>query len=361
MRNCLYMCSIPEAQEILFAQMTDGLEKKRKPRSGFMFGTMGIGKSATVQALAALLNAKLGLRTKVIDLRLSGMDAGDVQGIPHVLSGKMCFSTPEWWPADDYDYYILFLDEMTNATKETMKAAYRLVLDRSIQNGKVLPDNCMIIGAGNMPDDGTGARDMLPALANRFGVQLIIDVDKVRKDFPDFALNSGFHIDVVSYLNYKPDNVVGKPKESAFNTPRSWEAVSDHLFNNYLSESLREKSICGAIGSEVGSDFLAYRELNEFIPDFDKIISGKIGFDLPREVNKQFAIVTPLVYRVSKEIKAENMDNAKILINTCMQKYSDDMKIIMIRILKSDEQIATQILSYQPLRAIFDQVRNYVR
>ena len=363
MRECLYKVSIDETREILMAMVSDGLERKKRPSNVFVYGTMGVGKSSTIEQLSNQIENELGLRTKVIDIRLSGMESADVLGIAYVDkdgSREMTFSTPSWWPKDDdgYDYYILFLDEVPNAAKEVMKAAYRLVLDRSIQNGKVLPDNVMIIGTGNLPEDGTGARELLPALANRFSTQLIIDTEQVCSDFPQYAYENDFHIDVVSYLKWKPENSVGKPNESAFNTPRSWEYVSNHLKNPYLSESLRAKCICGAVGSAIGSEFLAYRALNVHIPDFDMIIQRKIQFNLPAENNIQFAILTPLASRIQREFKDGNTENAVTLITECLDKFGDDLCIIAIRILRQSEEMQAQILTNPALRSIFERTRS---
>jgi hypothetical protein len=364
MRNCLYEVSIAETLEILFAQVADSLDKNTTPCNVFMHGTMGIGKSTTIQTLAKKITKELGIETEVIDIRLGAMDASDVQGIPFVDRGEqtnMRFSTPEWWPRDESKFYILFLDEFSNASKEVMKAAYRLVLDRSVQNGSVLPTNVLIVGAGNCVDDGTGARELLPALGNRFHVHLKISTDKARDEFPLYAYNAGFHMDIVSFLNYKKERVVGKPLEIAFETPRSWEAVDRHLKNNFLSGSMLEKCVCGAIGSSVGSEFFAYTELRPHLPNFDKIISGEEKFRLSPEINIQFYVGTPLTYRIISELRQGNKDAAKTLITECMYKYSDDMKIIMIRMLKAEPDMVNHILTFEPLRVIFDQVKQYVK
>ena len=61
---------------------------------------------------------------------------------------------------------ILFLDEISAAPQSVQAAAYQITLDRTIGEHK-LPENCIVIAAGNRVTDKSVAYTMPKALANR--------------------------------------------------------------------------------------------------------------------------------------------------------------------------------------------------
>jgi hypothetical protein len=69
--------------------------------------------------------------------------------------------------AEQYSRIILFLDEMNSAAPSVQSAAYQLVLNRKVGTYS-LPDNVVIVAAGNREGD-KGVTYRMPApLANRF-------------------------------------------------------------------------------------------------------------------------------------------------------------------------------------------------
>ena len=77
--------------------------------------------------------------------------------------------------AAKYKNVILFLDEMNSAAPAVQAAAYQLILNRKVGQ-YTLPDNVLIVAAGNREAD-KGVTYRMPApLANRF-VHLEMSVD----------------------------------------------------------------------------------------------------------------------------------------------------------------------------------------
>ena len=69
--------------------------------------------------------------------------------------------------AKKYPIVILFLDELTSAAPAVQAATYQLILNRRI--GKyVLPDNVVLVAAGNRESDKGVSYRMPTPLANRF-------------------------------------------------------------------------------------------------------------------------------------------------------------------------------------------------
>ena len=150
----------------------------KKKRPVFMWGPPGIGKSDIVgQITHSLKNSHL------IDIRLSLWEPTDIKGIPYYSANDnvMAWAPPQELPTEEFakqfDYIVLFLDEMNSAAPAVQAAAYQLILNRRIGQYK-LPDNVLIVAAGNRDAD-KGVTYRMPApLANRFvHLELAVDFD----------------------------------------------------------------------------------------------------------------------------------------------------------------------------------------
>jgi len=139
----------------------------------YMHSSPGIGKSAITKQIATTLD--IGF----VDVRLAQMEQADVAGIPYVSHSDvegieiMKVSIPDWFPSKERvgagifpEKGILFFDEMSNAPLGVQQSAYRIVLDREIHRNCELGDGWVIVSAGNLKEDKTGAKGVAPALAN---------------------------------------------------------------------------------------------------------------------------------------------------------------------------------------------------
>lgn len=347
--------SIKQAMMIIESKLKRVLNHQ-KTSPVMLHGSPGVGKSAIVHQLASSLGFN------VIDLRLSSVEPTDIGGIPYVkpISELMTFSTPDWFP-DGSAPTIIFLDEITNGLPPQQQAAYRLVLDRSISNGSKLPDNCYIIAAGNLASDKTGARPILPALANRFGVHLVIDTGRIADGFLEHATESGFHRDIVGFCSFKRENVYqAYSDDPAYPTPRSWEAVHEHLQDGYDDATLVQV-VAGAIGTSVAVEFMAFRELNSKLPVWKEVRTNpEYQYELPvGDDAVMYAISTALAYELIDSFK----DNAKQetqALSKFLLKFSDEVKILTLKALKRDQNAVANIVKDTNLMAVLKQVGHYV-
>ncbi len=107
----------------------------------------------------------------------------------------------------------------------------RLLLDRVVGEHK-LPENCIVIAAGNRTTDKSVAFKMPKALANRL---LHIEVEGSFKSWKQWAIQSGINEKVVGFLTFNRERLMNfdsNADDLAFATPRSWEMVSNIL--NYV-------------------------------------------------------------------------------------------------------------------------------
>ena len=291
----------------------------------------GVGKSAMVKQLCEDYGADF------IDVRLSAMDAADVQGIPYVHEGEMKFSTPTWFPDDENPRpTVVFFDEINNAPQSVQHAAYRLILDREVQNGKKFHNKVMVIAAGNRKEDKTGAKAMVPALANRFAVHLEIMEDK--DTFVEYALAKGINHKLVGFLEWQPQKLHVMPKagQTEFPSPRSWEMVANHLEifgDSPKSNYALTAAIEGAVGESAANSFMAYLKYFGKLPDFQKIMDGKQDYKVPQDdIGIIFAITTSIVQHAAENIEQDQRCENLIKI---YDQLPDENKILFIKQLKN--------------------------
>lgn len=136
----------------------------------FVWGPPGVGKSDGAKQLKVYIEKHTSKKVVVTDVRLLLFSPIDLRGIP-VANQEKTFA--EWLKPKIFDMdssedviNILFLDELTAAPPAVQAAAYQLTLDRRIGEHE-LPDNCLVIGAGNRTTDHSVAYRMPNALANR--------------------------------------------------------------------------------------------------------------------------------------------------------------------------------------------------
>ena len=271
--------------------------KAKRPM--FLWGPPGIGKSDIVASVAAELG---GL---VVDLRLAQMDPTDIRGIPFYNKelNKMDWAAPIDLPdeetAKEYPIVVLFLDEMNSAAPAVQAAAYQLTLNRRV--GKyVLPDNVVIVAAGNRDSDKGVTYRMPTPLANRFVHQ------EMKVDFNswlEWAVQNKINKDVVGYLSFAKGDLYDFDAKSAsrsFATPRSWTFVSE-LLDDTEDEDTITNLIAGTIGEGLAIKFMAHRKIASKMPKPSDILEGKVKDLAIKEVSAMYALVTSMCYELQEE------------------------------------------------------------
>ena len=269
----------------------------KNQRPIFLWGPPGIGKSDIIKQLGTELEAH------VIDVRLSLWEPTDIKGIPFFDSndGTMRWAPPSELPSADFaskhKQVILFLDEMNSAAPSVQAAAYQLVLNRKV-GAYTLPDNVVIVAAGNRETD-KGVTYRMPApLANRF-VHLEMQVDW--DDWQDWAIENKLHKDVVGFLTFsKKDLYDFDPKSGsrAFATPRSWSFVSELLVDDDTDAETLTDLTAGSVGEGLALKFMAHRKHASKMPNPSDILNGKVKKMDSKEISAQYSLVVSLCYEL---------------------------------------------------------------
>ena len=328
----------------------------KRQRPVFLWGPPGIGKSEVVDGIT---NEMSGI---MYDLRLGQMDPTDLRGMPYYNkeSGMMDWAPPIDLPtpeiAAQYPIVVLFLDEMNAAPASVQAAAYQLILNRRI--GKyVLPDNVVVIAAGNRESDKGVTYRMPTPLANRF-----IHIE-MRADFEawlDWAVNNNIHEDVVGYLSFAKQDLYdfdAKSASRAFATPRSWSFVSE-LLDEPMEETTATDLVAGAIGEGLAVKFQAHRKIAGKLPNPEDVLSGKVKELEVKEVSAMYSLVISMCYELKeaqgsvKEAEWHGMtDN---FFRFMMDNFETELVVMGARI-----ALTTYNLPFQPTKLKnFDEFHN---
>lgn len=246
--------------------------------SVMLWGPPGIGKSQAVRQIADVIRRRTGKRVDVTDVRLLLFNPIDLRGIPTANADKTLavWLKPKIFAMDESDAVvnILFLDELSSAPQSVQAAAYQITLDRVIGEHR-LPDNCIVIAAGNRTTDRAVAFKMPKALANRL---MHIEVDGSFSEWKKWAIEKGVDAKVLGFLSFHVDYLMKfdpASEELAFPTPRTWEMVSDLLktVNSDIDEMY--PLIAGLVGSGTAVEFRSWSRVFADLPDIEDIFDGK--------------------------------------------------------------------------------------
>jgi hypothetical protein len=284
------------------------LKAFKTKRPVFLWGPPGIGKSDVVAEIADELG---GL---VIDLRMAQMEPTDIRGIPYFNKdiNKMDWAAPVDLPdealASQYPVVVLFLDEMNSAPPAVQAAGYQLILNRRVGKYK-LPDNVVIVAAGNRDSDKGVTYRMPMPLANRF-VHL-----EMRPDFTSWqqwAVNKGIHKDVVGYLSFAKQDLYdfdAKSSSRAFATPRSWCFVSDLLQDEDMDADTQFNLVSGAVGEGLAVKFVAHRKIAGRMPEPSDILSGKVKDLSVKEISAMYALTIAMCYELKDAVQNKKVNS----------------------------------------------------
>lgn len=272
----------------------------KNKRPVFLWGPPGIGKSEIVASLTEELGGHM------IDMRLSQMEPTDIRGIPFFNKNK---EVMDWAPpidlpsqelASQYPIVVLFLDEMNSAAPAVQAVGYQLILNRRV--GKyVLPDNVVMVAAGNRESDKGVTYRMPTPLANRF-VHL-----EMRADFDSYqqwAVTNKIHKDVVGYISFAKQDLYdfdAKSASRAFATPRSWTFVSQFLEDEDATDAELVDLIAGTIGEGLAIKFMAHRKVAGQMPDPQDVLSGKVTELKIKEVSAMYSLTISMCYELQEQ------------------------------------------------------------
>ncbi len=227
------------------AQQASGLRL-----SWMLHGKPGVGKTDVVRQLAENAGARL------FDLRLTTIEPQDLRGLPYYDHDqkRTVWYRPEDLP--DSGPAVLFLDELTAAPPTLQPTVYGLLQERRVGQHR-LPDDVLVVAAGNGVEDGALAYEMGTALADRL---VHVSVRASAQDWlTGYAIDAALHPAVTALIRARPDLL--ETTEEALRrgqtiacTPRSWDRVSQ-VMAAVPDRRLRQTMIAGTVGEAAAAEF----------------------------------------------------------------------------------------------------------
>lgn len=135
-------------------------------------GAPGVGKTATIRALADSMGYKL------ITILGSQMDPTDVAGLParekifEDESGVAFYGTTysmPWWQVEiiRHKKVMLFFDEFSNTSSAVRASMLTMLQNREFPNGMVMPDETIVLGAMNPTEQAADGWELDKPTTNR--------------------------------------------------------------------------------------------------------------------------------------------------------------------------------------------------
>lgn len=290
--------------------------------SVMLWGAPGVGKSQCVRQIASMIEKETNKRVNVTDVRLLLFNPIDLRGIPTSNADKTLaiWLRPQIFNMETSGNVvnILFLDEISAAPQSVQAAAYQITLDRTVGEHK-LPDNCIVIAAGNRVTDKSVAYKMPKALSNRL---LHIDVESNFDSWRKWAVKKGINEKVIGFLSFKRNKLMAFDSQNddlAFATPRSWELVSNILNNVEDNEDNLIELISGLVGLGTAMEFRTWLLVYKDLPDIEDIFKGKCNI-VPKTTDSLYALSTSIVAYVR-----QHKDDMKSIINSI--NYAQNMPV----------------------------------
>lgn len=303
----------------------------KKIFSPFLWGPPGIGKSQAVYQLAETLEKVTSKKVNVIDVRLLLFTPPDVRGVP-VPDEERRFT--KWlmpyifrMDASGDVINLFFLDELSAAQPQVQSVAYQICLDRRVGEHK-LPENCIVMGAGNRMTDKSVSYKMSAALCNRL---MHFSVQADFASWKKWALENGVDDRVIGYLAYDHGRMCVEQGASdpAYSTPRTWEQVSNLLKITGAEPCEIHPLISATIGTGAATEFEAWCKMYSKLPEIEDILKGQC-LNYPKSYDVYYALVSCLTSAVAS--RKDTLTFAE-LENVCAyaERFPNDFAVTFFR------------------------------
>jgi hypothetical protein len=208
-----------------------------------------------------------------------------------------------------------------------------LILNRRVGQYK-LPDNVIIVAAGNREAD-KGVTYRMPApLANRFvHLEMAVSFD----DWFEWAVNNSIQPDVVGYLQFAKQDLYNfdpKSPSRSFATPRSWSFVSE-LIEDGLDQNTTADLVAGAVGEGLAVKFMAHRKVAADMPNPSEVLVGKVKELKTKEVSAMYSLIVSLCYELKEAVdKGDKKFDDKVnnFLRFAMDNFDTELVVMGIKL-----------------------------
>lgn len=264
----------------------------------FLIGPPGIGKTAIVAEVASelgvgMLSYSMTHHTRQSALGLPMIETKIYDGreykVTEYTMSEIIASIYDLMEDSGVKEGILFLDEI-NCVSETLTPAMLQFLQFKTFGKHAVPGGWLVVTAGNPPEYNRNVREFDTVTWDRLKR---VDVEPDFGVWKDYALETGVHPAVLSYLEIRKENffkVENTPDGRAFVTARAWKDLSD-IIKLYESCSIEtDQNLFGQYlqDEEIAEDFGDYFELwCRYRSDYriPEILAGKASEEIKKRAS----------------------------------------------------------------------------
>jgi len=320
--------TLKEAQPLIMDAFRAGLTPA-------MVSSPGIGKSDLARQICKKQNLKL------IDIRLSMYDPADLNGFPFILNKdapiehiKAGFVPIEVWPVEgdelpinpetgqQYNGWMILLDEFNSAPLSVQAAAYKLTLDRMVGMHR-LHSRCVVLAAGNKMTDKAIVQRTGTAQQSRMN-WLTIKCCPIA--WLEWAEAEELDHRVCSMIRFKEDllhKFDPNHTDLTFPCPRTWHFTSRIIkpWKDIIVQKLA--LLAGTVGDGAAREFYSFSKIYGKIPTLKEIIANPQGCRLGDEPSMQFALSGMVSRHLDK-------NNAQPLVSF-LDRLGIDFQVVALR------------------------------
>ena len=293
-----------------------------RQRPVFLMGPPGIGKTAVMEQIAQELDVALLSYSMTHHTRQSALG---LPYISHKVYGGTEYAVSEYTMseiiASVYDMMettgkregILFLDEI-NCVSETLSPIMLQFLQYKIFGRHRVPKGWIVVTAGNPPEYNNSVHEFDIVTWDRLKR---VDIEPDYTVWKEYAVNTGVHPAVTTYLDIKKDNfyrVESTVGGKSFVTARGWDDLSQ-MIRLYEQNGLKVDELLIAQylqNRTIAKDFAAYYDLfQKYRSDYqvDTILDGSASETIRRHArdarfDERLSLIGLLLDAVSHEMRA---------------------------------------------------------
>lgn len=358
-----------------------------KQRPIFLLGAPGIGKTAIVEQIAqeldlAFVSYAMTHHTRQSALGLPYMIDKDFGGKSYRVSeytmSEILSSVYEEMEKTKKAQGILFLDEI-NCVSETLAPSMLQFLQYKTFGRHKVPDGWIVVTAGNPAEYNDSVREYDIAMLDRLKK---IEVEPDFEVWKEFAIKTGVHPVILSYLSIKPQffyRLTTTLDGKQFVTARSWDDLSQMIGlyeeNNLLVDAnLIDQYIQD---EEIAKDFGNYYDLYaKYRSDYqvEDILAGKVTEEIKtRATSAKFderlsllsLIISTLDDKIQKVVDKEDVlrtiiPEIKEMDEDCIAQIKEKRSDYKTLSEKTDtaEHVLHAMNMYEKYEALYNFVKN---